>query len=199
MITILAILGTIGFLSVGGYSSRARDSDRLADVANLSKSLDLSIVTTGSYPTPDNSFSVAYSGGVVWYQGTVSNGVIQQLHTSISGGGMSKKPVDPLDGTEYSYSTLAFGKAYQIATDYENDGSLTAYVDTAYAAPGAPSIAYVRGNYGGLVAKTTTGSITYVIAAPSILTNSGVTAGSTVELKSNSLSGTLLFNGKNLK
>lgn len=121
VITILAILGAIGFLSVSGYSSRARDSDRLAEVANLSKSLDLSIVNVGSYPNPDNSFSVAYSGGVVWYQGTVSSGVMQQLRTSITGGGISKKPVDPLDGTEYMYSTLAFGKAYQIAVDYEND------------------------------------------------------------------------------
>lgn len=71
VITILAILGTIGFLSVGGYSSRTRDSARVADVAQVSKSLDLSVITAGSYPNPDNSFSVTYSGGVVWNQGTV--------------------------------------------------------------------------------------------------------------------------------
>ncbi|MDD2745812.1 MAG: prepilin-type N-terminal cleavage/methylation domain-containing protein, partial [Candidatus Gracilibacteria bacterium] len=33
VITILAILGTIGFLSIGGYSSKARDSARISDVA----------------------------------------------------------------------------------------------------------------------------------------------------------------------
>jgi len=71
VITILAILGTIGFLSVGGYSSRTRDSARVADVAQISKSLDLSIITAGNYPNPDNSFAVTYSGGVVWNQGTV--------------------------------------------------------------------------------------------------------------------------------
>ncbi|MDD2745051.1 MAG: prepilin-type N-terminal cleavage/methylation domain-containing protein, partial [Candidatus Gracilibacteria bacterium] len=69
VITILAILGTIGFLSIGGYSSKARDSARISDVANLSKSLDVSIVTVGSYPTPDNSFAVTYSGGTIWNQG----------------------------------------------------------------------------------------------------------------------------------
>lgn len=68
VITVLAILATIGFLSVGGYSSRARDSERVADMAQVSKSLDLSIVTAGSYPAPDNAFSVTYSGGVVWTQ-----------------------------------------------------------------------------------------------------------------------------------
>lgn len=62
VITILAILGTIGFLSIGGYSSRARDSGRLADVTLVTKTLDLGIVTSGSYPTPDNYFTVTYSG-----------------------------------------------------------------------------------------------------------------------------------------
>ncbi|MDD2745529.1 MAG: type II secretion system protein, partial [Candidatus Gracilibacteria bacterium] len=33
VITILAILGTIGFLSIGGYSSKARDSARIGDTA----------------------------------------------------------------------------------------------------------------------------------------------------------------------
>lgn len=61
VITILAILGTIGFLSVGGYSSRSRDSARLADATSITKSLDVSIITAGNYPTPDNSFSVTYS------------------------------------------------------------------------------------------------------------------------------------------
>jgi prepilin-type N-terminal cleavage/methylation domain-containing protein len=71
VITILAILGTIGFLSIGGYSSKARDSARVGDVAQVVKSLDLSVVTAGSYPVPDNSFAVTYSGGTVWNQGTV--------------------------------------------------------------------------------------------------------------------------------
>jgi prepilin-type N-terminal cleavage/methylation domain-containing protein len=71
VITILAILGTIGFLSIGGYSSRARDSARIGDLAQVSKSLDLSMVVSSSYPAPDGSFAVTYSGGTVWNQGTV--------------------------------------------------------------------------------------------------------------------------------
>lgn len=62
VITILAILGTIGFLSLGGYSSNARDSDRVADIVNLSKSLDVSNIAVGSYPQPDNLFTLTYSG-----------------------------------------------------------------------------------------------------------------------------------------
>lgn len=199
VITILAILGTIGFLSVGGYSSRARDSERVTDVATLAKSLDLSVITAGTYPMPDNYFTVTYSGGSLWYQGAVGNGVIQKLHTSISGGGIDGKPTDPLKGNDYAYSILAETNAYQIKTEYEGDLAWSNLLpNTAYAAAGAPSIAYVRGNFGGLVARTTTGSVVYVVTTPSILTNSGITAGASVELKNNSLSGTLLFNGKNL-
>lgn len=171
-------------------------------MALLSKSLDLGIITAGSYPTPDGYFTVTYSGGAVWYQGTVGNGVLQQLHSSIAGGGLGKKPVDPLKGTEFTYSTLAFGKAYQIKTEYEGDPGVAMemnhFVPSASAAPGAPTVAHIKGNYGGLVAKTTTGSITYVLAVPSIVTGSGIAAGSLVEISLNTLSGTLLFNGKNL-
>lgn len=61
VITILAILGTIGFLSIGGYSSRARDSSRVADISNITKSLDLSIITAGTYPIPDSAGAITYS------------------------------------------------------------------------------------------------------------------------------------------
>jgi hypothetical protein len=69
---------------------------------------------------------------------------------------------------------------------------------TASADAGNPSIAYIRGNYGGLTAKTLTGTTYYVLAIPSIVTNSGTTAGNALKIESNALSGTLLFNGKTL-
>lgn len=61
VITILAILGIIAFMSISGFSKNARDSSRVTDIANLSKSLDITFVRKGSYPDPDNSFQVTYS------------------------------------------------------------------------------------------------------------------------------------------
>ncbi len=206
VITILAILGTIGFLALGGYSSKARDSARVGDIATVSKSLDLSIVTAGSYPDPDSSFAVTYSGGVVWNQGKVGTNVINYLKSSISGGGINKKPVDPLSSQEYVYSSLAYGKAYQIKADYEGDVavSLSPILDTAYAAAGDPTVAYIKGTYGGVTARTIvpngTGSIVYVLAIPSIITSTGSVGIEKIEITSgDSLSGKLLFNGKPLK
>jgi prepilin-type N-terminal cleavage/methylation domain-containing protein len=163
VITILAILGTIGFLSIGGYSSKARDSARVSDVAQAMKSLDLSVVTAGKYPLPDASFAVTYLGGTVWDQGTVGPLVMQYFKGSIPGGGINEKPVDPLKNSEYVYSSLAFGTAYQIKAEYENDlANATAYGDrggveriagnpvlpVASAEAGNPTIAYIRGTYG---------------------------------------------------
>jgi hypothetical protein len=70
-------------------------------------------------------------------------------------------------------------------------------VDTASAAAGDPTVAYVQGNYGGLTAKVTTGSLVYVLAVPSIVTSSGTSIDGILNVTS--LSGTLLFYGKPLK
>ena len=205
VITILAILGTIGFLSVGGYSSRARDSARIGDIANITKSLDVSIVTAGNYPTPDNAFAVTFSGGTLWNQGVVGNSVLQYFRSSIAGGGINKKPTDPLNNSEYTYSSLAFGKSYQIETDYEGDIdnttlALPSITHEALAAPGLPTISYIKGNYSGLMARTVTGSFTYILAIPSIITNTGSSATPRIELaNATTLSGTLLFHGRSLR
>ena len=43
VITILAILGTIAFISLQGYSAEARDSKRLSDVASIAKKVSLQV------------------------------------------------------------------------------------------------------------------------------------------------------------
>jgi hypothetical protein len=55
------------------------------------------------------------------------------LRSSINGEGLNKKPVDPLQGTEYTYSRLAYGKAYQIKAELENDfPNQTVYIEGNY-------------------------------------------------------------------
>ena len=70
---------------------------------------------------------------------------------------------------EYTYSLLNNGKEYQIATVMED--SNTAYnslVTPVYAATNSLT-AYIGGNYNGLIAKVQTGSTTYYLALPSII------------------------------
>ena len=68
VITILVILGTIGFVQLGSFAGGARDSSRVSDLTNISKGLDITMIKTGAYPNPDNSFTVTYSGGALWTQ-----------------------------------------------------------------------------------------------------------------------------------
>lgn len=68
VITILVILGTIAFVSLGSYAGTARDGSRVSDLANLSKGLDLFYVKNGSFPDPSGATSVTYSGAAIWQQ-----------------------------------------------------------------------------------------------------------------------------------
>lgn len=75
------------------------------------------------------------------------------------------------------------------------EGSLSyapVIIETAYAA-GTQTTNYVKGTYNGLVARTQTGNIIYLIATPSILTSSGISGES---LDITTLSGKLLSNGE---
>ena len=79
VITILAVLGTIAFISLQGYSGEARDSKRLSDVNNLvkkvnielSKGTTLASLFSGS-TTPTNDLTINGSGSQSRYQWTVN-------------------------------------------------------------------------------------------------------------------------------
>jgi hypothetical protein len=77
---------------------------------------------------------------------------MQYFKGTISGGGINKRPVDPLKNTEYVYSSLAEGKAYQIKAEYEGElaqgatgfDGVKPLIDTAFAEAGNPTIAFIR-------------------------------------------------------
>lgn len=67
-ITILVILGTIGFMQLQGFSVSARDGARIENLSNLHKGLSLSQIQTGTYPMPENPVNVTASGVTTGYQ-----------------------------------------------------------------------------------------------------------------------------------
>jgi len=192
-ITIIAILWAIAFTAFNGFQSSARDSTRASDLANLSQALDTSYIKSGSYPNPDNSFTVTYSGWSLWYQWTVWDTLINTL--SSNGSKLSKKPTDPLaPSREYTYSKSAYGNTFELSSNWEWDRiALNTLIPQVSAASGNPTITYIKGNYNGMVAKTVTGSTVYVIATPSLTTSTG-TAGSSIDVTT--LSGKLLYHGQ---
>jgi len=116
VITILAILWTIAFISLQWYSAQARDSKRLSDISNIKKSVELFSLNTGKYPEPDDSVTMSYSWEALRYQWIVWD----QVSTNVSRN-LQEKPVDPSTGNEYTYSTTYSQTEYEVLGLYESD------------------------------------------------------------------------------
>jgi len=162
-ITILAILGTIAFLSFQWYSKSARDSVRINDINNIKMALELFVLKTGKYPEPSSSQDVTFSWGTVRNQGTVWDSVITNLSK------INKLPVDPLTGSEYSYSRLNTKKEFEVWAILENNLiGQTNVIHTANAAL-ENVVAYITGPYNGALAQVTVVWTTYLLAVPTII------------------------------
>jgi len=217
VIVILSILATIAFLSFNNYSWATRDSNRLSDINSISKSIELYLVKTWVYPNPDNSFTITYSWWNVWHQWTIWDTLYRKISSNIN-----KKPIDPLNNSEYIYSLLSYGNSYQIKSSYEwdslsydnttenrkyrtentttknwiykieNNSNIFNPINKVQASTWNPKIAYIKWTYQWIVVKTTTWSTICILATPSIITNTW-TVWNTYEIWSNILSWTLLY------
>lgn len=120
VVTILAILATIGFLSLTGFQISARESARLNDVWVIRKQLEIYEVTNGNYPLPDNAVTITASGSTIGYQGTAGTGVLTTIR-------QWWKVTDPLDGSFYSYYVSEDQQSVQLLAMMEWDEALLSY------------------------------------------------------------------------
>ncbi|MDP2090747.1 MAG: prepilin-type N-terminal cleavage/methylation domain-containing protein [Candidatus Gracilibacteria bacterium] len=195
VITILAILGTIAFISYTGFSVRSRDGVRLSDIFSIKTSMDLYEIDNGKYPIPSNGINVTYSGAIVWNQGTFG----ESVYTNISK--LDKIPLDPLTGNQYSYSVTQDRIQYQIAGIIEGD-EISMISDKLLVNNFIPQVnagdvyskALVKGNYNGIVSKVINLSNCDILSVPSIITSELSLSTDYVDLHD---SGWLVYNGFN--
>ncbi len=113
VITILAILWTIWFISLQWYGSESRDSKRVSDLSQIRTWLQVYQAKEWILPEPDNAITV-WSGSVVytyqWYSGT---GTLNTLR-------ISDTAKDPIDNSFYTYTTNTNKTKFQITTMLEN-------------------------------------------------------------------------------
>ncbi len=188
VITILAILWTIAFISLSWYSSDARDSIRISDMWSMRSSLELYQLDSGKYPFPTNWVSITYSGSIVWKQWTFWETVYANLSK------LDKIPKDPLTDKEYTYSVINKQNEYELAWLMEGD--------TISLNPSQPSlkfgkeqnkanawtveaIAYTTWNYNGTMAKSLSWAICDVLSIPSIIANDVETSTDLVDIVTN--------------
>jgi len=120
VITILAILWTIAFISFQGYTLNARDWVRMTDLNNIKMSLELFYSQKWFYPDPTNGVNMTYSWATAWQQGTFWDTTFRNVDK------LDKKPVDPLTGNEYTYSVTYLKNEFQLWAIAEG-GSLIGY------------------------------------------------------------------------
>ena len=163
VITILAILWTIAFLSLQWYSKDSRDSVRQSDISNIVTSLSLYEIQRWIYPEPTGWVDITFSWWQIWSQWTIWESVMTNLSQ------LSNKPLDPLTWNEYTYSRLNTKKEFEVAWAIEWWLSKVNPINQANAAWTKVWTAYVKWNYNWLLAKVSTGSSTYILAIPTII------------------------------
>ncbi len=127
VVTILAILGTIGFIYYNGYLLGVRDSNRTTQLQELANGLELYRIKN-TLPLPDKSVSIKANGTVIAYQGYLWQDQLDLID-------YSKGWKDPKDQEYFTYYLSADRKKYQLLWFLEDVTNQVAGVfDTAYAA-----------------------------------------------------------------
>lgn len=113
VITILAVLWTIAFVSFQWYASNSRDSVRLTDLSNISKAIKVKLAAWETLLMPDKSVEIQTNWEVLNYQWLMWEKILS--HYWISNGW-----VDPLDLRPYTYAINKNKNKYQVLTFLEN-------------------------------------------------------------------------------
>jgi prepilin-type N-terminal cleavage/methylation domain-containing protein len=165
VITILAILWTIAFISLQWYSASARDSARVTDLGLIKKSFEIYSLDKSEYPEPTGWKVVTYEWGDAWTQWTFWEATYRSVKR------LSNIPLDPLTKKEYVYSLTTNKQEYQLAiiSETEDDTAINNSLNT-YASE-ETAILKVVWNYNGATLEVNTGSMTYILAVPSIMTS----------------------------
>ncbi len=164
VITILAILWTIWFISLQGYSVSARESARISDLATIQKSLDLFYTTENYYPDPTDFISVTYSWSLAWRQWIFW----EETRNTVTR--ISQVPTDPLTKNPYAYSTINTRQEYQLWAISE--GLVLSFQSISNQANAANSYySNVVGNYNKQIVTVKELDKLYIIWAPTIITS----------------------------
>ncbi len=128
VITILAILSTIGFISYSWYLIWVRDTNRHSQLESIEKWLN-TILTHGKLPLPGSYVEIKSWVNIIWYQWELWKNVLETIDYSWDG-------YDPLDKTYFTYYLTKNRKYFQLMAFLEDDNNLrlASNFNTSYAA-----------------------------------------------------------------
>jgi prepilin-type N-terminal cleavage/methylation domain-containing protein len=106
VVTILAILWTVWFISYNGYLLWVRDSNRLTQLDQMSAWLEL-YRTKNTLPLPSNNIRVEWNGSVMGYQWFAAQDILDLID-------YSKWGRDPKDNEYFTYYISGDRKYFQL-------------------------------------------------------------------------------------
>ncbi len=118
VITILAVLATVAFISFQWYASSWRDSVRLTDLKNISKSFEINRTKNIDFPLPDKKVDISSSGTIFQYQGELSQKILESDLNIFDGG------LDPVTKKPYWYAVNLARNKFQVIWFLENQESV---------------------------------------------------------------------------
>ncbi len=185
VVMILAIIWIVWFLSYKSYVVSVRDSSRMVELENVTTSLWSYVLRSWFYPEPTSWVDITYSWQLVWTQWIFWDDVANIV-------GYSKKPVDPLTDSFYTYSLKNTKKEYSIAWALEErpwlvTDNLYFWKTYAEAKNSKRWFALVKWNYNWEIASINLNWSTNVLALPSIITTNTAKTDLVDILSSNSL------------
>jgi len=95
VVTILAILATIWFVSYSSYLIWVRDTNRIAQMTSLSDWLNLYSMRN-DLPIPEDNVEISVNSNLIAYQGYAGANILETIN-------FDKWWVDPRDNTYFSY------------------------------------------------------------------------------------------------
>lgn len=126
VVTIIAILWTVGFVSYSNYLTWARDSNRISQMTRIADALQV-YGTTRNLPLPDNALNIQVGGwNIVWYQGDLWESVLQSIDYSTTAR-------DPSDNSPFVYYLGTDRRNFQLMAFMEEQTALTSFVSQAQA------------------------------------------------------------------
>lgn len=165
VITILAILWTVAYLSFWWYSKDARDTTRSSDMKLIEDSIVLSLTKRWVVPEPTNAVNITYSGGTLFKQWTFWKSSFENVWR------LNKVPVDPLFWNEYTFSISSTRRAYQIwwILEWTQIETYSPIYNKANAVVTTETVPFIKWTYNWQIVHTSTWWKVYILAIPSLI------------------------------
>jgi len=119
VVTILAILSTVWFVSYSWYLTGVRDANRISQLVAISDGLKLYSTNT-VLPMPDDPVNILASGSILGHQWYAGESILELID-------YSRSWLDPKDKTYFSYSITANQEYHQLMAFLEEADNVQAF------------------------------------------------------------------------